>query len=154
MDQDDRLAALEARLQDLTDRQAIVQCAQQHNGSAEASLIWPILTCDIADGSLDAADFAVPEGVIDTSDFSIEFQTTTVVDCAIDGQSATAQSIRIGIYVSQFSDRRHVVGLRLEDVLKRAENGWEIVSRTAALEATLSANGWARGGRRGHAFKG
>lgn len=139
MDQEDRLAALEGQLQELKDRSAIEDCARRYNGDAEASLVRRILTSDIVGEPWDGGHSPNLAGEIDLSFISIEFETTALGNCVIEGQSATAESVRIGIYFSRLSDRRHVVSLRLRDVLKRTENGWEVVARTAALQAALLA---------------
>lgn len=132
----DRLQALEDRLQALADRKAIEDSVCRYKSEAEADLLRRVLTGDepssdnINELPLDLRDGRVLDELTD-------FESTFVSTCKIEGSTATAESLRIGIYASLSDTRRYVIGLNLKDVLELRSLNWRVVSRHIQLRASI-----------------
>jgi hypothetical protein len=132
----DRLKALEDRLQALADRKAIEDCVCRYKCEAEADLLRRVLageepsTYSRAGMQMDLQDGRVLRELTD-------FESTVVSACKIEGSTATAESLRIGIYASLSDAQRHVIGLKLKDVLELHSQNWRVISRHIQLQANI-----------------
>jgi SnoaL-like domain len=166
MDNDDRLAMLERKLQHLTDRQEILDCIVRTSRGNDRFDEARISSSYHADAQHDLGRQLIPgreygthanhahEAICDAS-----LHNVTMHSCEINGDVAHAESYVIGLFLDKGRETARVLAGRYIDRLEKREGRWGIVLRRATVEIplegkailpnrkTVHASGYLRGSR-------
>ncbi len=147
MSTDDRLAALERKMQYLTDRQEILDCVV-HLARANDRFEAELQTASYhADGFHEVASTPIPGPLIgahsNTAHAKIceaNLHHVTMQSCEIDGDTAHAESYVIGMFLDKEIKRSRILSGRYIDRLEKRDGTWKIVVRRATVEIILEGN--------------
>jgi hypothetical protein len=144
MNNDDRLAALERKLQVLTDRQDILDCIVRTSRGNDRFDDALIAGSYHADGLHEIGRRLIPgpqygahanqahERIGETC-----LHNVTMHSCDIDGDVAHAESYVIGLFLDKGRETARILAGRYIDRLERRDGRWGIVVRRATVEIPL-----------------
>lgn len=144
MTSEDRIAALEAAMQQLLDRQAIHECIKR---TARGNDRFDI---DLIVGSYhDDGQHELGQRLISGQDYGdhanhahagiaeANLHNVTMHLCEIDGDTAHAESYVIGLFADKGGEMSRVLAGRYIDRLERRNGEWKIALRRATVEVAL-----------------
>jgi hypothetical protein len=144
MNDDERLAALERKLQYLADRQEILDCIvrtsrgndrfdeQRISGSYHADALHDLGRKLIAGRDYGAHANHAHEAICD-----VNLHNVTMHACEIDGDVAHAESYVMGLFLDKGRETARVLAGRYIDRLEKRDGRWGIVLRRATVEIPL-----------------
>jgi hypothetical protein len=166
MSSEDRLAALEAKVQELMDRQAILECIKRNSRGNDRFDAELVSSSYHADGLHEVGQNRVPgPGYGEHANqahaklFDANLHNVTMHMCEIDGDVAHAESYSLGLFLDKGGETGRVLAGRYVDRLERRDGEWRIVLRRSTVEialegkatlptgATLPGSGYLRGNR-------
>jgi len=144
MSTDDRLAALEAKVQHLADQQAIFDCIKRNSRGNDRSDVGMIVSSYHADGLHDFGNKQVSGSAYGehaknahSALFDATLHNVTMHRCEIDGDVAHAESYSLGLFLDKGSETARIMAGRYIDRLERRDGAWRIMLRRATVEIAL-----------------
>jgi len=144
---DDRFAALEHKLQYLTDRQEILDCVTRNSRGNDRFDAELVASSYHADGWHELGSSRIPgpeygnhanhaHGAI----ADVNLHNVTMQTCEIDGDVAHAESYVIGLFADKGALSSRMLAGRYIDRLERRDGAWRIVLRRATVEVVMEGN--------------
>lgn len=144
MSTEDRLAALEARIQNLLDRQAIFDCIKRSsrgNDRFDTELVASSFHLDaIHDNGrrqVQAHGYGEHANAAHGMLFDANLHNVTMHMCEIDGDVAHAESYSLGIFLDKGSETGRMLAGRYIDKLEKRDGEWRISLRRTTVEIAL-----------------
>ena len=144
MNNDDRLMALEAKVQELVDRQAIFDCIKRNARGNDRFDVDLVTSSYHDDGLHEVGQNRVPgpgygehANVAHGKLFDANLHNVTMHMCEIDGDVAHAESYSLGIFLDKGSETGRILAGRYIDRLERRDGEWRIVLRRSTVEIAL-----------------
>lgn len=139
-----RLAALEAKVQELTDRQAIFDCIKRNSRGNDRFDVDLVTSSYHEDGLHEVGQNRVPgpsygehanraHGKL----FDANLHNVTMHMCDIDGDVAHAESYSLGVFLDKGGETGRILAGRYLDRLERRDGEWRIVLRRSTVEIAL-----------------
>lgn len=145
MTQEDRIAALEAKLQYLTDRQEIHDCltgTSRGNDRFDEELITgayhPDAIHELGTKQISGADYGEHANHAHGALFAANLHNVTMHRCEIDGDVAHCESYIIGMFLDKDCQNSRILAGRYLDRLERRDGKWGLVLRRATVEVPLA----------------
>jgi SnoaL-like domain len=153
MSTEHRLAALEARMQDLTDRQAIFDCIKRSargNDRFDTELVASSFHQDAIhdNGRKQVAAYGYGEHANEAHGmlFDANLHNVTMHMCEIDGDVAHAESYSLGLFLDKGGETGRVLAGRYIDRLEKRDGEWRIAVRRTTVEVALEGKAALPGG--------
>lgn len=144
MNTEERLAALERQMQDMQDRQAILDCIRRNsrgNDRFDSELITgsyhPDGIHELGQKQISGREYGEHANSTHGALFDRTLHNVTMHLCEIDGDTAHAESYNIGLFMDKGSDSARVLAGRYLDRLEKRDGDWRIVLRRATVEFAL-----------------
>lgn len=144
MSTEDRLSALEAKMQDMLDRQAIFDCIKRNSRGNDRFDMEMVTSSYHSDGLHEVGQNRVPGpqyGEHANSAHSILFDANlhniTMHTCEIVGDVAHAESYSVGLFLDKGGETGRVLAGRYIDRLERRDGEWRIALRRSTVEVAL-----------------
>jgi hypothetical protein len=144
MSTDDRLAAIERKLQYLTDRQEILDCivrTSRGNDRFDVERIsgsyHPNGLHELGWKRISGADYADHANHAHAAIAEVNLHNVTMHSCEIDGDVAHAESYVIGLFLDKGCESARILAGRYIDRLEKRDGRWGIVLRRATVEIPL-----------------
>jgi hypothetical protein len=144
MNSDDRLAALEVRLQYLTDRQEILDCivrTSRGNDRFDGERISDSYHSDglheLGQKLISGVEYGTHANHAHAAIAEANLHNVTMHACEIEGDVAHAESYVIGLFLDKGSDSARIIAGRYIDRLEKRNGKWGIVLRRATVEIPL-----------------
>lgn len=144
MSSEDRLAALEAKVQELTDRQAIFDCIKRNargNDRFDVELVTSSYHSDgiheLGQKQITGREYGEHANHSHDLMFDANLHNVTMHTCEIDGDVAHAESYSVGIFLDKGSETSRILAGRYIDRLERRNGEWRIVLRRVTVEIAL-----------------
>jgi len=144
MSNDDRLAALERKLQYLTDRQEILDCIVNTSCGNDRFDTERISAAYHADGLHDLGQKLIPgsgygahANHAHAAICEANLHNVTMHACEIDGDVAHAESYVIGLFLDKGCQTARILAGRYIDRLEKRDGRWGIAIRRATVEIPL-----------------
>jgi len=144
MSNDERMAALEAKVQELLDRQAIYDCIRRNsrgNDRFDKDLITgsyhPDGIHELGDKHISGREYGEHANAAHGRLFDANLHNITGHYCEIDGDVAHAESYSLGIFLDKGSETSRVLAGRYIDRLEKRDGEWRIALRRATVEITM-----------------
>jgi hypothetical protein len=141
---EDRLAALEARMQDMADRQAIFACIKRNSRGNDRFDVELTASSYHHDGLHELGEkrisgHAYGEHANNAHGrlFDANLHNVTMHMCEIDGDVAHAESYSLGIFLDKGGETGRILAGRYLDRLERRDGEWRITLRRATVEIAL-----------------
>lgn len=141
---EDRLAALEAQMQDVKDRQAILDCIKRNsrgNDRFDVELITssyhPDGVHELGEKHISGREYGEHANHAHGALFDGNLHNVTMHMCDIDGDVAHAESYNIGLFMDKGSETARILAGRYLDRLEKRDGEWRIVLRRATVEIAL-----------------
>lgn len=166
MNSEDRLAALEARLQEVEDRQAIFDCIKRNARGNDRFDVELTTSSYHADGvhelgrkQISGREYGEHANHAHAALFDATLHNVTMHSCEIDGDVAHAESYSLGVFLDKGAETGRMLAGRYLDRLEKRDGAWRIVLRRATVEvaiegratlptgSTLPGSGYLKGGR-------
>jgi hypothetical protein len=144
MNDEARLAMLEARMQELLDRQAIFDCIKRNSRGNDRFDVDLETGSYHEDGLHEVGQNRVPgpgygehanraHGAI----FDANLHSVTMHMCEINGDVAHAESYSLGVFLDKGGETGRILASRYIDRLERRDGEWRIVLRRSTVEVAL-----------------
>lgn len=144
MTSDDRLAALEAKVQELTDRQAIFDCIKRNSRGNDRFDVELITSSYHPDGihelgpkQISGLEYGEHANHAHRALFDANLHNVTMHTCEIDGDVAHTESYSLGIFLDAGGEKGRILAGRYIDRLERRDGEWRIALRRATVEIAL-----------------
>ena len=144
MTTEDRLAALEAKLQDLTDRQAIFDCIKRNsrgNDRFDVDLVTSSYHDDgvheLGQQQISGRAYGEHANHAHGKLFDANLHNVTVHICEIDGDVAHAESYSLGVFLDAGGETGRLIAGRYIDRLEKRDGEWRIALRRCTVEVVL-----------------
>jgi len=145
VEQDERIAALERRLQHLTDRQDILDCIADNARGCDRFDVPLLAGAYHADG-IDEHGNAVNKGPdypawangAHEAMFLQTMHNITTHRCEIDGDTAHAESYSVGLFLDREGKTGRIIAGRYADRLERRDGAWRIALRRATVDFMMT----------------
>ena len=144
MSSDDRLAALEAKFQELMDRQAIFDCIKRNSRGNDRFDAELVKSTYHPDGLHEVGENRVPGGAYGEHAnqahgklFDANLHNVTMHMCEIDGDVAHAESYSLGMFLDKGAETGRILAGRYIDRLERRDGEWRIALRRSTVEIAL-----------------
>ena len=144
MTTEDRLAALEAKLQDMMDRQAILDCIRRNsrgNDRFDVDLVTSSYHDDgvheLGQKQISGREYGEHANHSHAALFDVNLHHVTMHTCEIDGDVAHAESYNIGIFMDKGSETGRILSGRYLDRLEKRDGQWGITLRRATVEIAV-----------------
>lgn len=144
MSSEDRFAALEAKVQELMDRQAIFECIKRNSRGNDRFDVELVTSSYHDDGLHELGNQHISGGAYgDHANhahglmFDNNLHNVTMHTCEIDGDVAHAESYNIGLFMDKGSDTARILAGRYIDRLEKRDGEWRIALRRATVEIAL-----------------
>lgn len=166
MNIEERLAALETKMQELTDRQAIFDCIKRNsrgNDRFDAELTASTYDVDglheVGPNRVPGPGYGAHANEAHGKLFEANLHNVTMHMCEIKGDVAHAESYSLGMFLDKGGETGRVLAGRYIDRLERREGEWRIALRRSTVEvalqgkailptgATVPGSGYLRGNR-------
>jgi hypothetical protein len=143
---EDRLAALEAKLQDMTDRQAIYDCIKRNsrgNDRFDIDLITSTYHADaiheLGHSQIEGSHYGEHANHAHGMLFEVNLHNVTMHSCEITGNVAHTESYVIGLFADKGAEVSRIMAGRYIDRLEKREGEWKIMLRRATVEVSMEA---------------
>ena len=147
MNTDDRLAALERKLEYLNDRQQILDCIVSTSRGNDRFDVERISGAYHSDGlhelgqrRISGADYGAHANHAHAAISEANLHNVTMHSCEIDGRVAHAESYVIGLFLDKGCETARILAGRYIDRLEKRDGQWKIVLRRATVEIPLEGN--------------
>lgn len=144
MSTEDRLEALEAKLQDLVDRQAIFDCINRNargNDRFDVDLVTssyhPDGVHELGRRQISGREYGEHANQAHRALFDANLHNVTMHTCEIDGDVAHAESYSVGIFLDTGAETGRILAGRYLDRLEKRDGEWRIMLRRATVEIAL-----------------
>lgn len=144
MSNDDRLSALERKLQYLTDRQEILDCIVRTSRGNDRFDAEGISASYHEDGLHDlgqklilGSEYGAHANHAHAAICEVNLHNVTMHSCEIDGDVAHAESYVIGLFLDKGCETARILAGRYIDRLEKRDGRWGIVLRRATVEIPL-----------------
>ncbi|MBV1686745.1 nuclear transport factor 2 family protein [Novosphingobium sp. G106] len=144
MSSEDRLAALEAKMQELMDRQAIFDCIKRNsrgNDRFDVDLVTSSYHSnglhELGSQQISGREYGEHANHAHGMLFDNNLHNVTMHMCEIDGDVAHAESYNIGLFMDKGSETGRILAGRYIDRLEKRDGEWRIVLRRATVEIAL-----------------
>lgn len=144
MNNDDRLSALEAKVQELMDRQAIFDCIKRNsrgNDRFDVDLVSSSYHDDglheVGHNRVPGPDYGEHANAAHDKLFDANLHNVTMHMCDIDGDVAHAESYSLGMFLDKGGETGRVLAGRYIDRLEKRDGEWRIVLRRSTVEVAL-----------------
>ncbi len=144
MSSEDRIAAMERRLQYLTDRQEILDCVIRNsrgNDRFDAELVassyHPDGWHELGRSRIPGPHYGEHANEAHSRICEASLHNVTMQSCAIDGDVAHAESYVVGLFADKGAEKSRMLAGRYIDRLERREGQWRIVLRRATVEVVM-----------------
>ena len=144
MTTEERLAALEARMQDLLDRQAIFDCIKRNsrgNDRFDIDLVTSSYHDDglheLGEKQISGPEYGAHANHAHAALFDVTMHNVAMHSCEIDGDVAHAESYNTGLFVDRGGETGRILAGRYIDRLEKRDGEWRIVLRRATVEVAL-----------------
>jgi hypothetical protein len=144
MTTEDRLATIEAKLNDLLDRQAIYQCLQRTsrgNDRFDKDLIVGGYHDDgvheLGSKQISGQEYGDHANHAHASISETNLHNITMHSCEIDGDIAHTESYVIGLFTDKGAEMSRMLAGRYIDRLEKRGGEWRIALRRATVEVAL-----------------
>jgi SnoaL-like domain len=140
----DRLAALEDKMQELMDRQAIFDCIKRNsrgNDRFDVELVTSSYHADavheLGQKQISGAEYGAHANHAHGALFEANLHNVTMHMCEIDGDVAHAESYSLGIFLDRGAKTARLLAGRYIDRLEKRHGEWRIALRRATVEVAL-----------------
>jgi hypothetical protein len=144
MNNDDRLAALERKVQYFTDRQEILDCivrTSRGNDRFDEALISGSYHADglheLGRKLISGPEYGTHANHAHERICEVNLHNVTMHACEIDGDVAHAESYVIGLFLDKGCETARILAGRYIDRLEKRDGRWGIVVRRASVEIPL-----------------
>lgn len=144
MNLEDRLATLEAQMQEVRDRQAILDCIKRNsrgNDRFDVELITssyhPDGVHELGEKHISGREYGEHANHAHDALFDGNLHNVTMHMCEIDRDVAHAESYNIGLFMDKGSETARILAGRYLDRLEKRDGEWRIVLRRATVEIAL-----------------
>jgi hypothetical protein len=144
MTTEERLAALEAKMQDLLDRQAIFECIKRNSRGNDRFDIELVTSSYHDDGlhelgekRISGRDYGEHANHAHSALFDVTMHNVAMHTCEIEGDVAHAESYNTGLFLDKGSQTGRILAGRYIDRLEKRDGEWRIVLRRATVEVAL-----------------
>ena len=144
MTTEERLAALEAQMQDLLDRQAIFDCIKRNsrgNDRFDIDLVTSSYHDDglheLGEKQISGRDYGEHANHAHAALFDVTMHNVAMHSCEIDGDVAHTESYNTGLFLDRGSETGRILAGRYIDRLEKRDGQWRIVLRRATVEVAL-----------------
>lgn len=144
MTTEERLAALEAKMQDVEDRQAIFDCIKRNsrgNDRFDVDLVTSSYHDDgiheLGQKEISGREYGEHANTAHGRLFDANLHNVTMHMCEIDGDVAHAESYSLGIFLDQGGETGRILAGRYIDRLEKRDGQWRIALRRATVEIAL-----------------
>jgi hypothetical protein len=144
MSSDERLAALERKVQDLTDRQEILECITRNsrgNDRFDAELISDSYHADglhdLGQKRIPGPQYGAHANQAHEAICEADLHNITMHSCEINGDVAHAESYVIGLFLDKGCQTSRILAGRYIDRLEKRDGRWRIALRRATVEIPL-----------------
>jgi len=144
MSNDDRLATLESKLQELLDRQAIFDCIKRNsrgNDRFDVELVTSSYHSDaiheLGQKQISGREYGEHANHAHRALFDANLHNVTVHICEIDGDVAHAESYSLGVFLDKGGKTGRILAGRYIDRLEKRNGEWRIALRRATVEIAM-----------------
>jgi hypothetical protein len=144
MTTEDRLAALEAQMQEMTDRQAIFDCIKRNsrgNDRFDVDLVTSSYHVDaiheLGEKHISGREYGEHANSAHGKLFDANLHNVTMHMCEIDGDVAHAESYSLGVFLDKGGETARILAGRYIDRLEKRDGEWRIALRRATVEVAL-----------------
>lgn len=144
MSTDDRLAALEAKMQELADRQAIFDCIKRNSRGNDRFDVDLVTSSYHADGlhelgrkQISGREYGEHANRVHGGLFDANLHNVTMHMCEIDGDVAHAESYSLGVFLDKGGETGRMLAGRYLDRLEKRDGEWRIALRRATVEIAI-----------------
>lgn len=144
MTDDDRLTALESQMQELLDRQAIIDCIKRNargNDRFDAAMTASSYHDDglheVGQNRVPGSGYGAHANAAHGKLFDANLHNVTMHTCEIDGLVAHAESYSLGMFLDKGGETGRVLAGRYIDRLEKRDGNWRIVLRRSTVEIAL-----------------
>lgn len=144
MNTEDRLTALETKMQEFVDRQAIFDCIKRNargNDRFDDDLITssyhPDGLHELGEKQISGHEYGQHANHAHGALFDANMHTVTMHTCEIDGDVAHAESYNIGVFLDKGGETGRILAGRYIDRLEKRDGEWRIVLRRATVEVAM-----------------
>jgi hypothetical protein len=144
MNPEDRLAALEAKMQELVDRQAIFDCIRRNSRGNDRFDVELVTSSYHQDGvhelgrkQISGREYGEHANHAHGALFDANLHNVTMHMCEIDGDVAHAESYSLGVFLDKGGETGRILAGRYLDRLEKRDGEWRIVLRRATVEIAL-----------------
>lgn len=144
MTTEERLAALEAHMQEMTDRQAILDCIKRNSRGNDRFDVELVTSSYHADGihelgekHISGREYGEHANNSHGKLFDANLHNVTMHMCEIDGDVAHAESYSLGIFLDKGGETARILAGRYIDRLEKRDGEWRIALRRATVEVAL-----------------
>jgi SnoaL-like domain len=141
---EDRLAALERKIQHLTDRQEILDCimrlsraVDRFDADLQASCYHPDGVHEVATTPIPGPETGEHGNAAHAKICDANLHHVTTHSCAIDGDVAHAESYVIGMFLDTNLKRSRILSGRYIDRLEKRDGQWKIALRRGPVEIIM-----------------
>ena len=139
MTTEDRLAALEAKMQNLLDRQAIFDCIKRNSRGNDRFDIDLVSSSYHEDGErqISGPEYGEHANHAHGALFEVTMHNVPMHSCEIDGDVAHTESYNTGLFVDKGGETGRILAGRYIDRLEKRDGEWRIVLRRATVEVAI-----------------
>lgn len=144
MTTEERLAALEAKMQEVEDRQAIFDCLKRNsrgNDRFDVDLVTSSYHDDgiheLGEKQISGREYGEHANAAHGRIFDANLHNVTMHTCEIDGDVAHAESYSLGIFLDKGAETGRILAGRYIDRLEKRDGEWRIALRRATVEIAL-----------------
>src|SRR4051794_30355073 len=139
-----RFAALEAKMQEFADRQAIFDCIKRNsrgNDRFDIDLVTSSYHDDavheLGEKQISGREYGEHANRSHGALFDANLHNVTMHMCEIDGDVAHAESYSLGIFLDKGAETGRMLAGRYIDRLEKRDGEWRIVLRRATVEVAI-----------------
>lgn len=150
---DERLALLEAQMQELLDRQAIFDCIKRSSRGNDrfdvelvASSFHPDAIHENGRKQVEAHTYGEHANAAHGMLFDANLHNVTTHLCEIDGDVAHTESYSLGIFLDKGAETGRMLAGRYIDRLERRDGEWRIALRRVTVEIAIEGKAMLPGG--------
>lgn len=144
MTTEERLAALEAKMQDMADRQAIFDCIKRNsrgNDRFDVDLVTssyhPDGIHELGEKQISGREYGEHANHAHGLLFDANLHNVTMHMCEIDGEVAHAESYSLGVFLDKGAETGRILVGRYIDRLEKRGGEWRIALRRATVEIAM-----------------
>jgi SnoaL-like domain len=144
MSSDERLVALERKLQNLMDRQEILDCIVRNSRGNDrfdeartSGTYHPDGIHELGQNQIPGSRYGAHANHAHSAICEVNLHNVTMHSCEINGDVAHAESYVIGLFLDKGCETSRILAGRYIDRLEKREGQWRITLRRATVEIPL-----------------